>query len=135
MFKEFKKFALRGNVLDLAVGVIIGVAFGAIVDSLAKDVLMNLIAGVVGKPDFSRLTFGVGDGVVRYGTTLTAVLNFLLIAYALFWIVKGINRLLEPRGASAEPSTLRECPYCRTTIPVEATRCSACTSEVEPLAA
>jgi large conductance mechanosensitive channel len=135
MIKEFKAFVLRGNVLDLAVAVIIGAAFGAVIDSLAKDVIMNLVAAVVGKPDFTRLTFTAGDGVVRYGSFLTAVVNFLIIAAALFLLIRGANRLMRPRGAPDEPPETRQCPYCLSAIPAEATRCPHCTSEVEPLPA
>ena len=131
MLKEFKAFAVRGNVVDLAVGIVIGAAFGAVVNSFVSDVVMNLIAGIFGEPDFSDLVFGVGDGVVRYGAFLTAVVNFFLVALALFFVVKTINRL---RGTQREKPTMRECPFCRTSIPRAASRCAACTSEVEPQA-
>lgn len=130
MLSEFKKFAMRGNVIDLAVAVILGVAFGAVISSLVDDVLMNLIAAALGKPDFGELVFGLGDAVIRYGAFLTAVVNFLLIAFALFLVVRAVNRAMGLRPANQEPSSMRECPFCRTSIPVAATRCPACTSEV-----
>lgn len=135
MLKEFKAFALGGNVLDLAIGVMIGTAFNAVVGSLVQDILMNLIAAVAGKPDFSAIRWHLGDGVIQTGAFLTAVVNFLLIAFAMFLIVKAITRMMRPRGAARTPPSVRECPHCLTAIPVKATRCAACTSEVEPMAA
>ena len=129
MLREFKEFALRGNVFELAIAFILGLAFLAVVNSLVNDVLMNLIAALVGRPDFSSLTFNVGEGVIRYGAFLTAVVKFLLIAFALFLIVKAVNRMMRPKEGE-EPVT-RECPYCMATIPIRASRCSACTSNVE----
>lgn len=93
MLKEFKEFISRGNVVDLAVAVVLGIAFGAVVDSFVKDVLMQIVAAIVGKPDFSSLTFGLGDSEILYGSFLTAVVNFLLIAFAVFLVVKAINTL------------------------------------------
>src|ERR671922_2368057 len=133
MWKEFKEFALRANVLELAIAVILGLAFGAVITSLVDDVLMNLIAALVGEPDFSDLTFTVGDAVIRYGAFLTALVNFLLVALALFLVVKAVNRATR-KPADEEP-TVRECPYCLTTIPARASRCSSCTMEVEPVTA
>ncbi|MGH2723850.1 MAG: large conductance mechanosensitive channel protein MscL [Actinomycetota bacterium] len=130
MLKEFKAFALRGNVLDLAVAVILGIAFGAVVASLVDDVLMNLIAAIFGQPDFSELTFTVNDSVIRYGSFINALVNFLLISLALFLVVRVVNRAMGVR--KDEPPAMRECPFCRTSIPVAASRCSACTSQVEP---
>ena len=131
MWKEFKEFAFRGNVIELAVAVILGLAFGVVITSLVNDVLMNLIAAAIGQPDFSRLTFTVGDAVIRYGAFLNALVNFLLVALALFLIVKAVNRATRT-PADEEPS-VRECPYCLTTIPARASRCSACTMEVQPV--
>ena len=131
MWKEFKEFAFRGNVIELAVAVILGLAFGAVITSLVNDVLMNLIAAAIGQPDFSRLTFTVGDAVIRYGAFLNALVNFLLVALALFLVVKAVNRATR-KPADEEP-TVRECPYCLTTIPARASRCSACTMEVQPV--
>ena len=129
MLKEFKAFAFKGNVLDLAVAVILGIAFGAVITSLVNDVLMNIVAAIVGEPDFSSLTFELGDGVIRYGAFLTALVNFLLVAFALFLVVRSVQRALA-RNKGEEPSDVHPCPYCLTNIPVEASRCSACTSEV-----
>lgn len=135
MWKEFKAFALRGNMLDLAVGIIIGATFNAVVNSLVSDVIMNFIAAIVGKPDFSELVVTIGKTPIRYGNLVTALVNFLLIAFVLFMIVRGVNRLTRPKGAAPESMKMRECPFCTTAIPVKARRCLACTSEVEPQAA
>lgn len=128
MISEFKKFALRGNVVELAVAVILGLAFNAVIQSLVDDVLMNIIAAAVGEPDFSELTFELGDAIIRYGAFLTAVVNFILIALALFLVVKAMNRIL---GKEEEPPKMAECPFCKTSIPVNATKCSACTSQLQ----
>lgn len=135
MLKEFKSFALRGNVLDLAVGIIIGAAFTTVVNSLAKDVIMQAMAALVGEPDFSALTLPLGHGAINYGIFLTTLTNFLLVSFAVFVMVKAINRMMRPRGAPAEAPSMRECPFCRLTIPASAVKCQGCTSEVEPLAA
>jgi large conductance mechanosensitive channel len=132
MLREFKKFALRGNVVELAVAVILGLAFNTVVQSLVDDILLNLIAAAVGEPDFSELTFNLGDAVIRYGAFLTAVVNFVLVAIALFLIVKAFNRLA---GAEDEPPKMAECPFCKTSVPVNATRCPACTSQLAGRAA
>jgi large conductance mechanosensitive channel len=128
MITEFKKFALRGNLVELAVAVILGLAFNAVIQSLVDDVLMNLIAAAVGEPDFSALTFMVGDAVIRYGDFITALVNFILVAFALFLIVKAINRMM---GSPKEPPKMAECPFCKTSIPVHATKCPACTSGLQ----
>jgi large conductance mechanosensitive channel len=128
MLTEFKKFALRGNVVELAVAVILGLAFNAVILSLVDDVLMNIIAAAVGEPDFSELTFRLGDAVIRYGDFITAVVNFILIAFALFLIVKAINRMM---GTPKEAPKMAECPFCKTSIPVNATKCPACTSALQ----
>jgi large conductance mechanosensitive channel len=128
MIQEFKKFALRGNVVELAVAVILGLAFNAVIQSLVDDVLMNLIAAAIGQPDFSRLTFRLGEAVIRYGDFITAVINFLLIAFALFLVVRAINKMM---GKEDEPPKMAECPFCKTSIPVNATKCPACTSALQ----
>ncbi|HEY8202604.1 MAG TPA: large conductance mechanosensitive channel protein MscL [Actinomycetota bacterium] len=134
--KEFREFAFRGNMVDLAVGIIIGAAFGAVVNSLAKDVLMNLIAAVFQKPNYSDFVWHVGTrGQVPYGRLLTEIVSFLMVAVALFFVIKAINRMMGLRDAQPEPLAKRICPYCRTSIPAEASRCPACTSEVEPATA
>lgn len=129
MLKEFKAFAFKGNVMDLAVAVILGVAFGAVVSALVANVLMPVIAAIVGQPSFDNLTLSIGDSAILYGTFLTALVNFLLVALALFLVVRAVNTALATNKAE-EPSDIRPCPYCLTNIPVEASRCSACTSEV-----
>jgi large conductance mechanosensitive channel len=147
MLKEFKAFAMRGNVLDLAVGVIIGAAFGAIVTSLVNDVIMPPIGLVLGNVDFSNLFVVLKEGAkaagpyntlaeakaagavtVNIGLFLNAVLIFLITAFAVFLVVRAANRM-KPAEAAAAPST-RDCPYCRMAIPVAATRCPQCTSEL-----
>lgn len=104
MLKEFKEFITKGNVLDLAVAVVIGAAFTLVVNSLVKDILMQVIAAIVGKPDFSQLTFKLGDGVIFYGNFLTVLINFLIVAAALFVIIKVITTLQKMR----KPSELEE---------------------------
>lgn len=130
--KEFKSFAFRGNLIDLAVAVVIGVAFNQVVQSLVADILTPIMAAIIGQPDFSDLTFGLGEAHVTYGAFVTALINFLLVTFALFVVVKAVNRILHPRGSSPDPPKTRECPFCLTAIPLTATRCSACTSTVDP---
>jgi large conductance mechanosensitive channel len=127
MLKEFKQFALRGNLLDLAIAFVLGVAFSAVVTSLVDDVIMNVIAAVIGKPDFSDLTFSLGDAVIRYGAFLTALVTFLIIAWALFLIVKAIETVTPPKKASE-----RDCPHCLSSIPIGAGTCAFCTKDVQP---
>jgi large conductance mechanosensitive channel len=133
MLKEFREFALRGNVLDLAVGVIIGGAFGKIVASLVGDILLPLIGLVVGGVNFSEEAITVGEAVIKWGAFVQTVIDFIIIAFVIFLIVKAANaaRKAPPPAAPAEPTT-RECPYCFTTISVQATRCPNCTSELKP---
>lgn len=102
MLKEFKDFIMRGNVVDLAVAVIVGAAFTAVVNSFANDILMQLVAAVFGKPDFSDLTFELGDAVIRYGTFITVLINFLIVASVVFLVVKGINSLQNLRTKEEE---------------------------------
>lgn len=106
MLQDLKKFILRGNVIDLAVAVIIGVAFGAVVKSLVDDVIMAFIGAIVGKPNFDDLTWGLGDGVVRYGAFLTAVANFLLIAVTLFFVVRVAERLFRRKEEEKKPTEI-----------------------------
>jgi large conductance mechanosensitive channel len=131
MLKEFKAFIMRGNVMDLAVGVIIGGAFGKIIGSLVTDILMPLIGLIIGGIDFSGLAFSLGNAKVTYGVFINNVIDFLIIALVIFLLVKGINRL-QPKPAPAAPAepTTRECPHCFTTISIKATRCPNCTSEL-----
>lgn len=102
MLKEFKDFIMRGNVVDLAVAVIVGAAFTAVVNSFANDILMQIVAAVFGKPDFSDLTFELGDAVIRYGTFITVLINFLIVASVVFLVVKGINSLQNLRTKEEE---------------------------------
>ncbi len=130
MWKEFKDFVMRGNVIDLAVGVIIGGAFGKIVASLVNDILMPLIGLLMGGVNFSSLAWKIGEASINYGMFLQSVVDFLIIATAIFFMVKGINRLQKkPEAAPAEPTT-KECPYCFSTIPIKAIRCPNCTSQL-----
>jgi large conductance mechanosensitive channel len=129
---EFKAFAFRGNVIELAVAVILGLAFYNVVSALVSAILMPLIAAIFGEPSFDQLTFGIGDGVIAYGRFLTALVDFVLIAFALFVVVKAVNQLVLPGMARPDPPKTRACPHCLTMIPVSATRCSGCTSSVEP---
>ena len=130
MLKEFKTFIMRGNVMDLAVGVIIGAAFGKIVASLVNDVFMPLIGLLIGGIDFSGLAFTLGGAKVSYGAFINSVIDFLIIAVVIFLMVKGVNRIMpKPAPAPAAPTT-KECPRCMTTIPIKATRCPHCTSEL-----
>ena len=132
MLKEFKEFVMRGNVLDLAVAVIIGGAFGKIISSLVNDILMPLIGLVLGGIDFSGLSFTVGDAVVTWGAFVQAIIDFLIIAFVIFMIVKSANatKKKEEPAPAAEPTT-KDCPYCFTTISIKATRCPNCTSELK----
>ena len=134
-FEEFKKFALRGNVIDLAVGVIIGGAFSSITSSLVNDVISPLI-GLVANTDLSYLVFTIKDVEVRYGSFLTAVINFVIMAFVIFLLVKGLNALSNVGKKKEEPApapapTTKVCPYCKSEIALEATRCPHCTSVLE----
>ena len=155
MFKEFKKFIMRGNMMDLAVGMIIGTAFNAIVTSLVNDIFMPLLAWIVGKPDFSDLfvvmkcpegvatpttlaeAAEVGATTWNYGSFITAIINFLLMAFVVFMIVKAMNKLAEggkklskKEEKKADPTT-KICPFCQSEISIKATRCPHCTSELK----
>jgi large conductance mechanosensitive channel len=143
MLKEFRDFIARGNVVDLAVGVVIGVAFGAIVTSLVNDIIMPPIGMLLHGINFKDLFFSLngtsypslaaaqaaGAPTINYGNFINNIINFLIIALVIFMLVKGINRLKRPAPA-ASPTT-KECPYCHTTIPIKATRCPNCTSELK----
>ena len=128
MLKEFKEFAMRGNVLDLAVAVIIGGAFGKIIASLVNDVLMPLIGLVLGGINFSELAFTVRAAVIKWGAFVQSILDFVIVAFVIFMIVRAMNRLQKPAPIAAP--TTKECPYCFSTIPLKATRCPNCTSQL-----
>jgi large conductance mechanosensitive channel len=146
MLEDFKKFAIQGNVMDMAVGVIIGAAFGKIVASLVEDVIMPPIGLLMGGVDFSSLFLTLSGGsyesvakakeagaaTLNYGIFMNHIVNFLIVAFAIFMIVKQINRLkAAPLPPPSGPPTTKDCPYCLTTIPLKATRCGHCTSEVK----
>ena len=148
MLQEFKKFALQGNVLDMAIGIIIGAAFGKIVSSLVADVLMPPIGLLVGKIDFSSLFLNLsgqdyaslaaaktaGAPTINYGIFLNNVFDFLIVAFVIFFLVKQINRL-KAKQAPAAASTTRDCPRCLSAVPLKASRCAFCTSDLQPAAA
>jgi len=146
MWKEFKEFAVKGNAVDMAVGIIIGAAFGAIVKSLVDDVIMPPIGLLLGNVDFKDLFIVLKEGTtvgpylslaqakaaaavtLNYGVFLNVVISFLIVSFAVFLLVKGINKLKQEK--EAEP-TSKDCPYCLSSIPVKATRCGHCTSEIK----
>jgi len=132
MLKEFKAFVMRGNVLDLAVAVIIGGAFGKIISSLVNDILMPLIGLLMGGVNFAGLSFTVGEAVVTWGNFVQAIVDFLIVAFVIFLIVKSANatKKKEEPAPAAEPTT-KDCPHCFTAIPIKATRCPNCTSELK----
>lgn len=132
-FKEFKEFISKGNVMDLAVGVIIGGAFTAIVNSLVNDIVTPLLSLITGGFDFSSLAVSLGEGeeaaVLSYGAFISAIINFLLTALVIFIIIKSINKF---RKKTEEPApTTKECPFCKEKVAIDATRCPHCTSELE----
>jgi large conductance mechanosensitive channel len=131
MLKDFKTFLLRGNVVDLAVAIVIGVAFAALVNALVEDLITPIIAAIIGKPDFSQLTFTINDSVFHYGAFLNALISFVSIAAAVFFfVVKPVNALTARarRQPSPDPTT-KKCPECLSEIPLDARRCAYCTSE------
>ena len=129
MLKEFKEFVMRGNVLDMAVGVIIGGAFGKIVGSLVNDILMPLVGLLMGGVNFSELSVTVGSATIMWGLFLQTVVDFLIIAFVIFLIVKSANSM-KKTPPPADPTT-KECPHCISTISIKATRCPNCTSELK----
>jgi large conductance mechanosensitive channel len=146
MFKEFREFAMRGNVIDMAVGIIIGAAFGAIVQSLVKDVIMPPIGLLLGNVDFSNLFLVLKQGTtpgpytspaqavaagavsINYGTFINTIISFLIVAFSVFLLIRSINKLKREQPAPAAAPTTKECPFCFTAIPIKATRCPFCTS-------
>jgi len=148
MLKEFRQFAMRGNVLDMAVGIIIGAAFGSIISSLVADVIMPPIGMILGNVDFSELFFTLKAGVpagpyisldqaqaagavtINYGLFLNTIVNFLIVAFAMFMLIRSVNRLqTEQEVPPAEPTT-KPCPFCLETIAIKASRCPHCTSQL-----
>ena len=142
MLKEFKKFITRGNVIDLAIGVIIGAAFGKIVTSFVNDILMPPIGLLLGRVNFTDLFItlsgeayatleeaqAAGAATINYGVFINTIIDFLIVAFVIFLVVKQVNRLKKPEPV-AEPTT-KDCPYCLSAIPIKATRCPHCTSEL-----
>ena len=149
MIKEFKEFIMRGNVMDMAIGIIIGAAFGGIVGSLVNDVIMPPIGLLLGKVDFANL-FAVlkpgttpgpyasvaaakaaGAVTLNFGLFVNTLINFVILAFVIFLMVKGVNQLRRPKPAPAAAPTTKDCPNCFTSIPIKATRCPNCTSELK----
>ena len=145
MAKEFREFAARGNVIDLAVGVIIGAAFGKIITSLVNDIVMPPIGMAIGRIDFKNLFVSLngqpypsladaqkaGAATINYGIFLNTILEFLIVAFVIFLMVRLINRLKTPEPTAATPEA-RDCPFCVSRIPIKATRCPHCTSDLRP---
>ena len=130
---EFKAFILRGNVIDLAIAVVIGVAFGAVITAFTTDIISPLLAAFGGKPDFSKeWILSVNGGKFLFGAFITALINFVILAAIIFFfVVKPINMMMARRKQEAPPDpSTRDCPYCLSTIPIQATRCAYCTQEV-----
>jgi len=148
MLKEFKEFAMKGNVVDMAVGIIIGAAFGTIVKSLVADVIMPPIGLLLGGVDFSNLFLTIKQGAtagpfttiaeaqkagavtINYGMFINTIISFLIVAFAIFMVIKGLNTLKREEEAAPEEPTEKDCPKCFTSIPIKATRCPHCTSEL-----
>lgn len=144
MLKEFKKFALRGNMIDLAVGIIIGGAFSGIVNSLVNDIIMPILSLITKRIDFTNLFIALNgkqyatielakqDGVatINYGTFISGVLNFLIMAFVVFMLVRWINKLKKPEESAGAPTT-KQCPRCYTDINIKATKCPSCTADIQ----
>lgn len=134
MINDFKKFILRGNTVELAVAVVVGAAFGAVVTAMVKDLITPLLGAIGGQPDFSALTFTLNDSKFLYGDFLNALISFLLIATVIFFLViQPLNKLNSISNRSKKPAdpTEKKCPECLSAIPVAATRCAFCTSKVK----
>ncbi len=146
MFKEFRDFAMRGNVVDMAVGIIIGAAFGKIVASFVKDIIMPPIGLLLGNVDFSNLFVNLteqsyetlaqaqeaGAATINYGVFINTVVDFLIVAFAIFIVIRQMNRLKKPQEAAPAEPTTKDCPFCLSAIPIKASRCPSCTSELQP---
>jgi large conductance mechanosensitive channel len=135
MLKEFKEFAVKGNVVDMAVGIIIGAAFGTIVNSLVKDIIMPPIGLLLGKVDFSNLGLTLKEATatapavtLNYGAFINTVISFLIVSFAVFLLIKGINKLKREEAAPPAAPTTKDCPFCCSAIPIKATKCPHCTS-------
>lgn len=145
MLKEFKEFAMKGNVLDMAIGIIIGAAFGKIVTSFVNDVLMPPIGKLMGKVDFANLYYNLSGGsykslaeakaagaaTVNYGIFLNTIFDFLIVAFVIFLLVRQVNKMRAPKPEPPAAPTTKECNYCASTIPIKAVRCPQCTSELK----
>jgi large conductance mechanosensitive channel len=145
MLKEFKEFAMRGNVVDMAVGIIIGAAFGKIVSSLVKDIIMPPIGVLMGNVDFTNLFINLSDqayeslaaaqeagaATINYGVFINTVLDFVIVAFAIFMVIKQMNRMKKQEEAPPAEPTAKDCPHCLSSIPIKATRCGHCTSELQ----
>ena len=149
MFKEFKEFAMRGNVVDMAVGIIIGAAFGTIVKSLVSDVIMPPIGLLLGNVDFSNLFVVLKQGAaagpyasladaqaagavsINYGAFINTIISFIIVAFAVFLSIRGINKMKRKKEEPAAEPTTKVCPFCQSAIPIKATRCPHCTSELK----
>ena len=149
MLKEFKTFAMRGNVVDMAVGIIIGASFGTIVKSLVDDVIMPPIGLLMGRVDFSNLFVTLRQGTtpgpystvtdahaagavtMNLGMFVNTIITFLIVAFAVFLLIKGINQMKKKEEAAPPPASSKECPFCFSVIPLKATRCGHCTSEIK----
>ncbi|MDR0291704.1 MAG: large conductance mechanosensitive channel protein MscL [Elusimicrobium sp.] len=147
MLGEFKTFAMRGNVIDMAVGIIIGAAFGKIVDSLVKDIIMPPIGFILGRVDFSNLFITVKEGAaagpypsvaaaqaagavtINYGNFINVIISFIIVAFAIFLLIKGINKLKAKE--EVPPPSVKDCPFCFTKVNIKATKCPACTAELK----
>jgi len=137
MLKEFKEFAMRGNVMDMAIGIIIGAAFGKIITSLVNDVIMPPIGLLLGNVDFSNLAITLKEKtaaseavMLKYGVFINTILDFVIVAFAIFMVIKQMNRFKRKEEAPPAEPTTKECPKCFTAIPIKATRCPNCTSEL-----
>ena len=150
MLKEFKEFAMRGNVLDMAVGIIIGAAFGTIVASLVADIIMPPIGILLGNVDFSNIFAVLKEGkvpgpyaslaaakeagatTINFGLFVNTIINFVIVAFAIFLVIRNVNKLKRKEEAPPPVPTTKDCPHCLSTIPIKATRCGHCTSELKP---
>ena len=149
MFKEFKEFAMRGNVVDMAVGIVIGAAFGTIINSFVADIIMPPIGLILGNVDFSGMFVILKEGKVagpyetiaaakaagavtlNYGVFINTIISFLIIAFSVFIVIRNVNRLKRTEEAPPAVQTTKECPYCMSVIPIKAVRCPQCTSELK----